>query len=422
MQARHFLLLQGPCGSFYRHLQKALETGGHRCTRIAINGGDLAGSVFGRMIRYRRSLADWPHWISDLASRETVTDVICYGDCRPYHRAAIAALKPLGITVHVLEEGYLRPNWITCEADGVNGYSPLTRIDLDSIDGSYLEGMPGNPEVELKSTHWNYVLAGIGYYFWSLMLTPLFPRYQSHRDLDVVSEASLWAGRLVTWPAAKLRTVRILKTIARMDKPVHLALLQLNDDSQVKEHSPFTSTRHFAEFCISEFAASGAVDSILVFKNHPLDNGIIDIGRVIREAAARHGVGDRVFFLETGKLVPVLERAISVTAINSTACHQALMRGIPTMVLGKAVFNHPQIVAQGRLADFFRLRPCADKSAYHKFVGLMRATCQYNGGFYSRQGRDTLLPELTRALTEGARQPGDFGAVTAAETAPRKAS
>ncbi len=129
-----------------------------------------------------------------------------------------------------------------------------------------------------------------------------------------------------------------------------------------------------------------------MFKNHPLDNGVIDLARVIREEAERHGVDDRVFFVETGKLVPLLEMSVSATSINSTACHQALLRGIPTLVLGKAVFNHPQIVSRMRLADFFRMRPCKDRADYDKLVSVMRQTCQFNGGFYSQEGRNLLDP------------------------------
>lgn len=396
-EQRHFLLLQMPCGSFGRQLHRTLRTTGHRCTRIAINGGDLIGGFRERTIAYFRSFADWPSWITNFASAEGITDLICYGDCRPYHRAAIAALKPLGIRIHVLEEGYLRPNWITCEPDGVNGFSALAGIDLDRVPA-----LPHPPEERmLKGTNIRYCLAGIGYYFWTFMLVVLFPRYELHRDLEIVGEASLWLRRLAAWPQRRRRTARALKAIAALDKPVHLVLLQLNGDSQIKVHSDFTSTRHFVEYCIAEFKAGGTQDSLLVFKNHPLDSGVIDLDSVIAEEARRHGLEGRVFFVETGKLVPLIERSISATAINSTACHQALLRRIPTLVLGRAVFNHPQIVSRMRLADFFRMRPVKNKAAYEKLIAVMRYTCQFNGGFYSEEGRRILLPKLSRALLDG---------------------
>lgn len=402
---RHFLLLQLPCGTFGRNLQKSLKRMGHRCSRIAINGGDLMNGLFGGPIRYRRSLADWPAWLIAYARNHGVTDLICYGDCRLYHKAAIQALKPLGITIHVLEEGYLRPNWITCERDGVNGNSVLTQIDLDEIN---LEPAAPAAEAKLHATNFQYAFAGIAYYFWCFMLTPLFPRYLSHRDLDIVGDATLWLQRLLTWPVRRRRTDRALHAIEKLNKPVHLVLLQLNGDSQIKVHSQFHSVRHFIEHCVSEFATSGTQDALLVFKNHPLDSGVIDLNRVIREETLRHGLEGRVFFVETGKLVPLLEKSVSATAINSTACHQALLRGIPTLVMGKAVFNHPQIVARMRLADFFRLRPCKSRAEYDKLIGLMRRTCQFNGGFYSAEGRRILIPNLSRALVEGMPTPESY--------------
>jgi capsular polysaccharide export protein len=394
---RHFLLLQMPCGQFGRKLQRAVKSAGHRCTKIAINGGDLMGSLRDRTVAYTRSFADWPSWIAAFARSNGVTDVICYGDCRPYHSAAIQALKPLGVRIHVLEEGYLRPNWVTCERDGVNGHSVLTGIDLDRVPAQPV----APPETMLKASNFRYWAAGFNYYLWTTLLTPMFPRYQTHRDLDTVGEATLWLQRIFSWPFRRSRTERALKAIDRLQQPVHLILLQLNGDSQIKVHSGFRSTRHFVEYCIAEFAASGAQDALLVFKNHPLDSGVIDLNRVIREETERHGLEGRVFFVETGKLVPLLDKSISATAINSTACHQALLRGIPTLVLGKAVFNHPQIVSRMRLADFFRLRPCKNRANYDKLVSLMRQTCQFNGGFYTEEGRRILLPTLVRALVEG---------------------
>jgi capsular polysaccharide export protein len=398
---RHFLLLQGPCGVFYRELQKALAVRGHACTNVVINGGDLVNARFGRKLIFRRSFADWPAWLTATVVREHVTDIVLYGDCRPYHRAAIAAVKPLGVAVHVLEEGYLRPNWITCERDGVNGNSRFVDLDLDDIDDAALAACKPDPETDFVGSPLRYMLAGLNYYFCSLILTPLFPRYVAHRDLDILGEAALWLGRYGSWPKRRLETARALRHIARLGKPVHLVLLQLNGDSQIKEHSGFRSVRHFVEFCIAEFAASGSSDTVLVFKNHPLDNGVINLSKLIRDEAARRGLGDRIFFVDTGKLVPLLHEAISVTAINSTACHQSLRRGIPTLVLGKAVYNHPEIVPRMRLADFFRMRPVGKRELYERLVKLLRLTCQISGSYYSKAGRRIAMDPLCGMLIDG---------------------
>ena len=399
---RNFLLLQGPCGAFYRELQNALEARGHACARVVINGGDFVDARFGKKLIFRRSFADWPAWLTALAARRHVTDIVLYGDCRPYHRAAIAALRPMDIAVHVLEEGYLRPNWITCERDGVNGNSRFVGLDLGGVDKAKLADGGRAPEPEFEGSQFRYMLSGFIYYFCSLLLTPLFPRYVAHRDLDILGEAALWFGRFASWPGRRLETRRALERIARLGRPAHLALLQLNGDSQIKHHSGFGSVRHFVEFCIAEFAASGGADAILVFKNHPLDNGVINLSKLIRDKAAKCGLADRVFFIDTGKLVPLLHNAISVTAVNSTACHQSLRRGIPTLVLGKAVYNHPEIVPHMRLADFFRLRPVGRREHYERLVKLLRLTCQVYGSYYGKAGRRIALGPLCDMLIDGA--------------------
>lgn len=395
---KHFLLLQMPCGPFGRQLTTELGRVGHRVTRIAFNGGDVVNSLPHRPLLYRQPLKEWPAWVADLARKEGVTDLVCYGDCRAYHSAAIETLAPMGIAVHVLEEGYLRPNWITCEQGGVNGHSILARLDLDQVVP--MPPVPGD-EVKLHPSTVRYCAHGFVYYTTSMLASSFFPHWQTHRDLDIPGETALWLERLILWPVRRWRTQRALREIDNIGKPFHLVLLQLNGDSQIKVHSQFESVRHFIEFCIAEFAAGSAPETLLVFKNHPLDSGIVDLRKVIVTEAARHGLKDRVFFVETGKLVPLLEKALSATAINSTACHQALLRGIPTMVLGRAVFNHHQIVPRMRLADFFRLRPYQNHADYLKLVSLMRHTCQFNGGYYSGEGRRILLPSLTRALSGG---------------------
>jgi capsular polysaccharide export protein len=400
---RHYLLLQGPCGRFFGQMQRGLVKRGHRATRVAFNGGDLFDAGLTNHVLYRRSLADWPGWVRAFAVANSITDLVVYGDCRPYHRHAIAQLKKLGVRIHVLEEGYLRPNWVTCEADGVNGHSGVIDLDLDAYGGKQIETTPTNDEVKISGAHLRYMAAGFVYYFWTCLLFALFPRYVSHRELGVVTESALWFRRLLTWPLRRIRTERALRAIAAARRPIHLALLQLSGDSQIREHSNFRAPGEFIDYCCREFATSGVHEQLLVFKNHPLDNGIVDLGRAVREAAHRHNLQGRVFFLETPKLVPLLEQSKSVIAINSTACHQALRRGIPTLALGRAIFCHPRIVPNMRLADFFRLQPAVDIVQYNKLVNLLRRTSQFNGSYYTKPGRAVLLPYLLRRLEVGPR-------------------
>ena len=391
---RHFLLLQMPCGNFGRELQSSLMVAGQACTRIVFNGGDLMGARGQHFVSYRRSAAEWPVWIEAFAVSQGVTDLVCYGDCRPYHCAAIDVLKPLGVRIHVLEEGYLRPNWITCEPNGVNGFSDLTELDVEALPVS----PEAAPEIELPPSFMSYCLLGFMHYFWIFMLRPMFPHYVSHRELGVTTEAMLWLGRLASLPLRRIRLKRLYDTIRQLDKPVHLVLLQLNGDSQVKVHSDFRTVADFVRYCIAEFAASGVADDLLVFKNHPLDNGVISLGRLIRKEAEHHGLAGRVFFADGGNLVSLLGSSASAISINSTACHQALRRGIPTLLVGRTVFNHPSISSHVPMREFFALLPRKSRADYDKLINYMMQTCQINGGFYSNEGREILMPRLVARL------------------------
>ncbi len=49
------------------------------------------------------------------------------GEQRRYHKEAVAVAKTLGVRVTVTDFGYLRPDWITLEQDGMGGNSRFPR-------------------------------------------------------------------------------------------------------------------------------------------------------------------------------------------------------------------------------------------------------------------------------------------------------
>ena len=60
-----------------------------------------------------------------------------YGDTRRHPcRRPIALARARGITVHVFEEGYLRPYWVTYERGGSNGHSRLMGLDVPTMQAA----------------------------------------------------------------------------------------------------------------------------------------------------------------------------------------------------------------------------------------------------------------------------------------------
>jgi hypothetical protein len=123
--ARSFLFLQGPQSPFMRRLGLAMHSLGVKVLRINVCGGDVYHWPRPLTLCYRGSRLDWPAFVATVMDRHGVTDLILIGDKRPLNHDAICLARARGIAVHVLEEGYLRPSYITMERGGVNSNSSL---------------------------------------------------------------------------------------------------------------------------------------------------------------------------------------------------------------------------------------------------------------------------------------------------------
>ncbi|MFN3797637.1 MAG: capsular biosynthesis protein, partial [Sphingobium yanoikuyae] len=85
--SKTFLFLQGPHGPYFSMLADALRKRGHSALRININGGDKVDWL-GEATDYRGTFRNWPLFFDDFIVNHGVTDLILYGDCRPYHTSA----------------------------------------------------------------------------------------------------------------------------------------------------------------------------------------------------------------------------------------------------------------------------------------------------------------------------------------------
>ena len=132
---RVFLFLQGPHGPFFNRLGKMLRTAGADVWRVGFNAGARAFWFHPRTyIPYRGTTDAWPDTFKSLLDEKSVTDIVLYGDTRPIHASAVAKARARGLTVHVFEEGYMRPYWVTYERGGTEG-APATLEEVQ-VDGA----------------------------------------------------------------------------------------------------------------------------------------------------------------------------------------------------------------------------------------------------------------------------------------------
>lgn len=378
---RTYLFLQGLASPFFAELARALVARGHRVQRIHFSAGDhLFWSL--PADSYRGSLANWRKYLTDYLGREAVTDLILFGDCRPYHRIAISLAARRRVQVHVFEEGYLRPHWITVEQGGVNGHSNFLRISdqlLELADG--LEAPPVTP-----MTGGNFIRRAIwdvSYNVANVLGRPLYPFYRRHRPNHVLVEYASWIGRIARRRRANRHAQgEVIRAVARPGG-YFLVPLQLDSDYQIRVHSRFAEIGEFLDEVFASFARHSAPDAELLVKVHPLDSGLIDRRRQVETLASPYGIVDRVRLIDGGDLPTLLINTRGVVVVNSTVGTTALEVGKPTIALGAAIYNIPGLGFQGGLDRFWQEGTPPDPALFTAFKNLVIQRTQVNGGYFS---------------------------------------
>ena len=176
--------------------------------------------------------------------------------------------------------------------------------------------------------------------------------------------------------------------------PFFLLTLQLDYDATVCHHSHFPGMTEVIEEVVRSFARFALPHTHLLIKNHPLDNGLINFGRVTRVISEQTGVADRVLFINGGHLPTLLKRAAGVVTVNSTTGLQAIRHRRPTKVLGKALYGLPGLVDLKSLDAFWQNPTPPDAALCAAFRRRLLSQCQFNGSFYTKEGIAQLIPSL----------------------------
>lgn len=393
---RHFLFLQGLPGPFFRRLADALQAQGHRCTRVVFTGGDLLDWGRRGAFLFRDRAQAWPAWIEAFLVDHAVTDIVLFGDCRPLHMAAHAVARRLGVPVHVFEEGYLRPWWVTLEQGGVNGYSALPRSGaaLAALDAAVTSD---EPVVEVANLFARRARDSIAHHAASVALSPLFRHFRSHRKVSALRETYAWIRR---WSRKREEHAATQETLDRIgDAPFFLLPLQLDGDSQLTHHSPFGAMIDAVDAILASFAAHAPQGVSLLVKRHPLDPDVHGWRKLVEARAEALGIAERVAFIERGDLDAILNRASGVVTVNSTVGPLALRRAVPVLALGDAVYRIEGLTASVPLDRFWAAPGSVSRARFDQFCRVLRATGLVNGGFHSDEALDLLVRNASARLT-----------------------
>lgn len=396
--AKTFLFLQGPHGPYFAMLADALRARGHQALRININGGDKVDWPGEGATDYRGTFRNWPLFFDDYIVHHGITDLILYGDCRPYHASAHKMARLRNLRVHVVEEGYIRPDFLTLQEDGVNGNSTLP-LDPDWYleQARVLPPEENGREPQIPSTFrqraFNTGRNGMA----SAMMRPIFPFYQTHRPNSFLLETVGWFKKLNLRKGERRKSREEWAKVK--DRPYFTLPLQLDSDYQIRVHSPFGTMRAALRFVIKSFAAHAPANTALVVKRHPLDPGLVAWGRLTRRLAAHYGVGDRVFYLADWDIAEVVGKSLGVVTVNSTVGTLALNAGKPVVVLGHAVYKVPGVVHKRSLDEFWPAPGAPDMALYSAFRRVLIDRCLIRGGLLSEEGLRLLVENAADRLT-----------------------
>ncbi|WP_208999932.1 capsule biosynthesis protein [Stappia sediminis] len=393
------LFLQGPPGTFIRHVADELEVLGHRSLRINLSPADWFFWHDKRARLYRGSLRDWPAYLARFVEDHGVTDIVYYQDRLPYHAAAAELAHNLGLNAVACEFGYLRPDWITLELDGM---SVLSRFP-DQAD-VILAAAGDLPDVDRRPLYkhsffieaFNEVLFNLlNVFFWFIS-----PRFSQDKYYHPIAEYLSMIPRLLLSRHRDRSATFLIDDVIDAGTPYFVFPLQLQSDYQLRYNAPFDHLLDAVDMVMASFAKNAQSEARLVVKVHPLDQGIEPWKRELKAMARRHGLKKRVYMIDGGNLDTLLKNAAGMLTVNSTTALHAVRVNCPIKVLGIAVYDIPRLTAQGDLDDFWRDPPRPEPELGIAVEKLMATGIQVKGSFYEKTGRKIAAAEIARRIVE----------------------
>lgn len=375
----HVLLLQGKMGKFFDRFASFLQSQDIQVSKINFNAGDAFFYKHKHAYDYVGTLAAFTPWLTSFIANHQIDAVVCFGDCRPHHLQAARLCEQLEVSFFVFEEGYLRPDYITLQEHGINGYSRLDVEDISALNKA------NDTPLYTQNRFYRLCIAAIVYYVITRAFKHRYPHYSHYRGMTAWQEAIAWLKA----PWRKLKSYWPDKALQHRlannaDGQYFLVSLQVHNDSQITHHSDYLDIVQFIDEVIGSFAGHAPADKLLLFKHHPLDRGHRDYRAVIRGIAAGYNVGDRVFYGCDMHLPTLVKHSVGMITINSTTGLQSIYHKKPTKVMGRAIYNTERLTDPQPLDKFWQTPRKPDHEFYLRFREFLIDQTQLNGSFYGK--------------------------------------
>jgi capsular polysaccharide export protein len=392
------VLLQGPVGSFFRRAQDHLNANGFDAWRVRFNAGDRLYSRGEKTLDFIGNVDSWRLWFTEVMRENGFDAVVLFGSERLVHRVAIECAEQMGIPVVCLEEGYIRPGFVTMELGGNNWRSPIAgQLPPDEFNSPRREGpKPVTSSGSFSAMAW----AALQYFTIRAVISTPGERKLFHKQKrTLLSEGFYWVKNYYRKFAHVGRNYHISeRLLEHHDKRFYIVPLQVHDDTQLGRAANAWNNQKLILKTIVSFARNAPDDHQLVFKIHPMERGHTRDWHFIRQVSALNDVKDRVHVLDGGSLSLLTRHSAGMITINSTSGLSAIHHGVPLAVLGQALYRHPDLafcVERGIDLDrFWSEAFVAPEKVRHRYLSWIHHQCLAGGDFYAKEGMEAAAQSL----------------------------
>lgn len=391
------LFLQGHPTGFWHRLATALEDAGIGTRKVHFCLADWAFWRKSGAVSYKGRFRNWPEWLRGYIQREGITDIFYYADRLPYHAKAQKVAKGMGVNCWAIEFGYLRPDWLTMEEDGMGPMSkfPRSRKAIEAL----AKGI-APPDMAI---HYPYLFRdeAFGEVVFNLLMAygrPLYPFFVSDKYYWPAIDYLAWLVELTKSRKYTREARRVFDLCVKGAIEYNLAAMQLQSDYQIRASTHYVHLEEFLNEVMSSFAANSPPQRHLVIKLHPLDNGLERWPRRIDRLTAKYALDGRVHTIKGGALDPLITHSKGVVLANSTVGLHAIRLGSSVIALGRAIFDIPGLSHQSGLDTFWKSPERVDPIFAADFQRAL-STIQIKGSFYNREGQKAAIRQIVERMS-----------------------
>ena len=375
------LFLMGPIGTFFARLSNYLEENNVRTYKILFPLHEY-GFNQSRIIKYDQNINYFKKFLSKTLINYEIKHIFMYGNVLIPHKQALDLVKELktegkNINTHIFELGYLRPNFVTLENEGINYNSSLIKSRQFYLKQDSFSDLP------IPKKHARFRIRKI----WK---TISFINHSFKNYKIVEKDHKLQPKPIYIWFQIKGFILKYFFFFTEyklknyfLGKNYFLVILQVSTDSQLTEGSDFKDNKKFIYKVIKDFAEANPNGVNLVFKHHPRDRGYTNYFNQIKKISNEFDVFNKVFYFHDYFLSKLFQNpnCKGTVLINSTVGYQSLYHSVPVKSLGITPYNIEGLSDQQDLTSFFRNPSTVDRLLFKKFYKHVMENSQINGNF-----------------------------------------